>query len=362
MKKMIVLVMIFGVLLSLPLFCGGGAEPTSLGPSKEIVVLMPSTTNNALAEWARWAEKEAEELGYDISIIENNFKQEEQDIQVQQQIASKDKPAAYVWWPADNKAGLASLRALAATGVPVFQANQLPISGYDDLWVAYAGCDDVLNGRVAGQMVVEAMNELKKIRKLSSKGGNCLVIRFPVGYSAGDDRLKGFNEAIQGSGIQVLDIQPAGFDETTGYNIGSQMITANRAKGIDIIYAENDALAFGFIQALDEAGYQPGKDIMVVGGTCHGNLKYLREGKQYSSGLQAIGYEGLLTIATVHRYLTNGNKIQGEVYRAPDDPDNLPDLSGPPAKYNFIPNPAVRSDEVDSTMLWGYPFSEICTY
>ena len=93
---------------------------------KHVVVLMPTTTNTYIAEWARGAQDEAAKQGMTIDIIENNFDQAEQNTQAQQQINAGTPPDAYVWWPADNNAGVATLQALAATGVPVIQTNQLP--------------------------------------------------------------------------------------------------------------------------------------------------------------------------------------------------------------------------------------------
>jgi len=357
-----VLIVILLCLVILIVLFRGAQKDDVESKKNRIVCFMPTTTNNYIAEWARGAEKEAVRLGYELVRFENGFKQEEQDIQVQQQIAANIKPAFYIWWPTDNAGGLASLKALAETGIPVIQANQLPIAGYDSLWVAYAGVDDKLNGQVSGEMMVEARDKLKASgRKMHSQGGNCLVITFPVGYQAGDDRVEAFKAVISGSGIQILDQQPAGFDETTGYNIGAQMITANRAKGIDLFYANNDALAMGVIHALEEAGYTPGKDLMVVGGTCHGNLDSLREEKQYATGLQAALLEGMFTIQTAHKFIVAG-KTEGDVYRAPDVPDAIPEPVGAPARFNFIPNPPVRSGEIDTVRLWGYRFDELATY
>jgi ABC-type sugar transport system substrate-binding protein len=356
-----IIIIVLCVAIALFLFKGAKNEEAAVNQN-QIICFMPTTVNNYIAEWARGADQEAERLGYDLVRFENNFKQEEQDVQVQQQIASNAKPAFYIWWPTDNAGGLASLKALAETGVPVVQANQLPIPGYDELWVAYAGVDDKLNGRVSGEMMIEARDKLKAGgHEMHSPGGNCLVITFPVGYQAGADRVEAFKEAIGGTGIDVLDQQPAGFDETTGYNVGAQLITANRAKGIDLFYANNDALALGVIHALEEAGYQPGKDVMVVGGTCHGNLDALREEKQYGTGLQAALLEGIFTVQTVHKYIAAG-KTGGEVYRAPADPDSIPETTGVPARFNFIPNPPVRSGEIDTVKLWGYKFDELATY
>ena len=363
MKNNAIVIIIVLLCLAISIFLVRGAKKEAIETkTNQIVCFMPATTNNYIAEWARGAEEAAKKLGYELIRFENGFQQEEQDIQVQQQVAAKVKPAIYIWWPTDNAGGLASLKALADTGVPVIQANQLPVSGHDALWVAYAGVDGKLNGRVSGEMIVEARDKLKANgHQMHSPGGNCVVITFPVGYQAGVDRVDAFKEAISGSGIRILDQQPAGFDETTGYDIGAQLIAANRTKGIDLFYANNDALALGVIHVLEEAGYHPGKDVMVVGGTCHGDLDALREGKQYATGLQAALLEGMFTIQTVHKYIVAG-KTKEEVYRAPDDPDSIPEAKGIPARYNFIPNPPVRSGETDTVRLWGYTFEELATY
>lgn len=361
MKNHSIIIIILCVITAVLLIRGAKKEEIE-SMANQIVCLMPTTTNNYIAEWARGAEEAAKKLGYELIRFENGFKQEEQDVQVQQQIAARSKPAFYIWWPTDNAGGLASLKALTDTGVPVIQANQLPVPGHDSLWVAYAGVDDKLNGRVSGEMMIEARDKLKAGgHQMHSPGGNCLVITFPVGYQAGADRVEAFTEALSGSEIRILDQQPAGFDETTGYDIGAQMIAANRAKGIDLIYANNDALALGIIHALEEAGYHPGKNVMVVGGTCHGDLNALREGKQYATGLQAALLEGMFTVQTVHKFIVAG-KTEGEVYRAPGDPDSIPEATGVPARFNFIPNPPVRSGEIDTARLWGYRFDELATY
>jgi ribose transport system substrate-binding protein len=102
------------------------AQDAPLAEGKSVVVLMPTTTNNYIAEWARGARDEATAQGMEITILENNFDQAEQNTQAQTWINAAEQPDAYVWWPADNNAGVATLQARAATGVPVLQTNQLP--------------------------------------------------------------------------------------------------------------------------------------------------------------------------------------------------------------------------------------------
>src|SRR5579872_3754366 len=94
-----------------------------------IVAFIISSTNPYIGQWRKGAEAKAKELGYDIKIIENNFNQTEEDSQVQQELASGEKAAGYIWWPMQNAAGINSLRALSKTGAPVILTNQYPVKG-----------------------------------------------------------------------------------------------------------------------------------------------------------------------------------------------------------------------------------------
>jgi ribose transport system substrate-binding protein len=332
---------------------GGVRAAATTTPSAEaggtIVAFIPTTTNTYIAEWARGAEEQAAELGYDLVIIENNFDQAEQDTQVQQQLGAADESlAAYVWWPSDNEAGVASLQALSESGTPVIQANQLPFPGSEEFVVGYAGVDDTLNGEVAAGLVVEARDWLAEHgATLHSDGGNAIIVGFVAGYQAGIDRTAAAIPVLEDAGIAVLGQVEAGFDPQTGYDGTKQLIAAHREEGIDLVYAHNSALSEGVIQALQEEGYTPGTDVMVVGGTCHGNLEYLEDGSEFATGLQAARLEGVFSIDTIDEYLTTGELAEFA---------------------NFIPNPPVHSpayteeNEMESVTLEGFTVEELCVY
>jgi ribose transport system substrate-binding protein len=335
---------------------GSGAESKG-----QIIMFGPASSNNYVAELFKGARAQAKAEGYDLKIIENNFDQPTEDNQVQQQLASGEKPVAYGWWPSDNKAGIGSQRALAQSGVPVFMVNQLPIKGTEKYWVAYAGVNDVYNGFVAGKMILEARKALVAGgHKLHSKGGNLIEVGFPAGYSAGTDRDKGFAQATKGSGITLLASQPAGFDPASGFKIGSQLIAANKSKGIDLVYSQNSALDDGVIQALQEAGFHPGKDVMAVGGTCHGNLKPLVAGQEFGTGLQAARLEGSYMLAVIARYLETKKVVPG-AFQSPPLPNSIPAVTTV-HRYNFIPNPPVYRNTVNKIKLWGFTVKQLCTY
>ena len=313
-----------------------------------IVAFIPTTTNTYIAEWGRGAQETAAELGYELIIIENNFDQAEQDTQVQQQLGVADGVVAYAWWPSDNEAGVASLQALADTGVPVIQTNQLPFPGSDQYVVGYAGVNDVLNGEVAAELVVEARDVMVASgAELHSGGGNAIIIGFVAGYQAGIDRSAAARSILEAAGVSVLGEVEAGFGPAEGYDATKQLVAAHRSDGIDLVYAHNSALAEGVIHALEEEGFAPGEDIMVVGGTCHGNLEFLENGKEFATGLQAARLEGVFSINTLDEYLTNGSLASFN---------------------NFIPNPPVHSpaysdtNEIESVTVEGFGVNDLCVY
>ena len=314
-----------------------------------IVAFIPTTTNTYIAEWARGAQEQAAELGYDLKVLENQFDQAEQDTQVQQELgAGGENVVAYAWWPSDNEAGVASLRALSETGVPVIQTNQLPFPGSENYVIGYAGVDDRLNGRVAAELVVEARDHMvANGKQLHGSGGHAIVIGFIAGYQAGIDRSGAALPILARAGVAVLGEVDVGFGPQEGYDGAKQLIAAHREQGIDLVYAHNSSLAEGVIQALEEEGYHPGDDVMVVGGTCHGNLDHLMDGSEYATGLQAARLEGVFSVNTLHEYLSTGELA---------------------VLNNFIPNPAVRSpaytsvNQIETVTVEGFSVADLCVY
>lgn len=334
---------------------GAGSQAFAAGKGL-LVVFMPPGTDNYLAQWQKGARAKAQELGYDIKIIETTRDQAEQDSQVQQELASGEKVDGYIWWPYVNAAGTGSLRALSQSGVPVVFTNQYPIPGTEKFWTAYAGVNDFLNAETAAKALLKACTEIPTVK--CDKG---LIITFPAGYSAGSDREKAFKKVVEGK-LTVIQEQPAGFMAQEGYKTASQIIPAYRNE-ISWVYTENDSLAEGVIQALKESGLHPGKDVLVVGGTCHGDTTNLLNKELIGTGIQAAYLEGWSSVQTTYKYLKTKKVLDGDTY-LPADPNTPPSDDGEPHRYNFIPNPWVGNTQadLDNFKLWGYNFKQLCNY
>ncbi|MDQ0467327.1 sugar ABC transporter substrate-binding protein [Labrys wisconsinensis] len=333
-----------------------GLAPASAADKGTIVVFVPSSTNPYIGQFQKGARDKAAGLGYTIKVIENNFNQAEQDSQVQQQLASGEAVAGYVWWPFENAAGLGSLRALSQSGAPVIVSNQYPIKGTEAYWTAYAGANDFLSGKTAAELLLDAC------AKAPIKCGKGAIIRFPAGVSAGDDRVTGFQDAVKGKLETIAVVPTAGFLEDEGYKVAAQIIPANKGV-LTWLYTENDSIAGAATQAARENGLTPGKDILIVGGTCHGDSSHVVNGELVGTAIQSGYFEGWLAVQTLAKFVNTGKVEDGEVY-VEAGPDAPPSDEGAPHKYNFLPNPPVGNSQqaYDQTKLWGRTAKELCNF
>ncbi len=104
-------------------------------------------------------------------------------------------------------------------------------------------------------------------------GGKCNILELQgtVGSSAAIGRMKGFNETIaKFPETNIIRSQTAEFTRAKGKEVMETMLKAHSSgkggggKGICAIWAHNDEMALGAIQAVKEASLQPGKDILIV--------------------------------------------------------------------------------------------------
>ena len=178
---------------------------------------------------------------------------------------------------------------------------------------AYAGANQQLIGRVAGDMMLKAREAARKEGvKLHSKEGNLLVFQHPEGEKTGVERWKGFEEATKGEPFNVLGTEYGANDPETGYEKGNQVIPRFKGKGIDFLYVSNQQAANGIIRALKENGIKPGKDVKIVSSDCSGSLEAVKNGETFGTGLQSGAIEGSLGVATAARYIAT-KKVEGDV-------------------------------------------------
>jgi ribose transport system substrate-binding protein len=108
---------------------------------------------------------------------------------------------------------------------------------------SFVGSDNYRGGRLIGEYLVKA------------SGGNATVavLEGIPGHETGDSRLRGFRDAIEGSpGITIAASQTANWEREQGFTVFQNMLQAHPA--IDTVFACNDMMALGAIEAIAAAG------------------------------------------------------------------------------------------------------------
>jgi ABC-type sugar transport system substrate-binding protein len=355
-----------------------GADSSLLtnGGGRLIVMFTFPSTNTYDAALYKGAQAEAAKLNYKLKVIQNDgTDQSSEDAQVVQYLAAGQKPAMYAWVPIDQNAGLATLAKLTASGVPVMQENVQAIPQTYSYFKFYAGTNFTQNGANSGQAILSAVQALKVSgAKLHSSNGNLVVLSWPQSLSTAALKFAGVMSTLKSSANppDLIDtIYATTFDNPGGYAAMSTAISRDGSKGIDVVYAMNDAMADGAIRALQAAGYHPGKNVMVVGANCYGDSSPLVAGTQYSSVLVAGQLEGQFFIQMVARYFASGGKVDSGSYTAPATADSAPNLPSTVHKFNYLPQPVViigkgsaakNQAALNSAKLWGDSFTKLCVY
>jgi len=105
---------------------------------------------------------------------------------------------------------------------------------------------------------------LKKIGKDDgSKPINIVELQGTTGSAPAIDRATGFRNGMKAhANWNISRSQTGNFTSDEGKAVMEAFLKAD--KNIDVLYAHNDQMALGAIQAIKEAGLQPGKDIVIV--------------------------------------------------------------------------------------------------
>jgi simple sugar transport system substrate-binding protein len=93
---------------------------------------------------------------------------------------------------------------------------------------------------------------------------NIVELQGTVGSAPAIDRKKGFAEVIASDPrFKIIRSQTGDFTRAKGKEVMEAFLKAEGRK-INVLFAHNDDMAIGAIQAIEEAGLKPGKDITIV--------------------------------------------------------------------------------------------------
>ncbi|UUP19151.1 galactofuranose ABC transporter, galactofuranose-binding protein YtfQ [Nitratireductor thuwali] len=198
--------------------------------------------------------KEAEKRGIDLKFADAQQKQENQIKAIRSFIAQGVD--AILVAPVVETGWDSVLEEAKDAEIPVILLDRT-IKASDDLYLTAVTSDQVHEGKVAGNWLVEAVGD---------RDCNIVELQGTTGSSPAIARKKGFEEAIAGSdNLEIIRSQTGDFTRTKGKEVMESFLKSeDGGKNICALYAHNDDMALGAIQAIKEAGLKPGEDILVV--------------------------------------------------------------------------------------------------
>lgn len=195
---------------------------------------------------------EAEKLGVDLKFSDAQQKQENQIKAIKAFIAQKVDVIAFSpvvepgWGPVLAEAKKA--------GIPVIVSDRRP-DVPEDMYVCFIGSDFVKEGEMAAEWLIEKTGGKAVIAELTGTTGS----------APANDRKKGFMDKIKDKAdMQVVFSQTGDFTRAKGKEVMEALLKTPDGAKITALYAHNDDMALGAIQAIEEAGKVPGKDIIIV--------------------------------------------------------------------------------------------------
>lgn len=146
------------------------------------------------------------------------------------------------------------LQETQAAGIPVVIIDR-NVTADESLYLTRVSSDFLLEGRLAAAWLVQATS------------GTCNIVELQgtVGSSATRDRLIGFNEVISlFPEMKIIVSQTADFRRTMGKEVMENILNTEDPDKICALWSHNDDMAIGAIEAIKEAGLNPGDDILIV--------------------------------------------------------------------------------------------------
>ena len=157
------------------------------------------------------------------------------------------------------------LQEAVEAGIPVILADRTidatPTSG--ELYVSFIGSNFIQEGVNAGNWLVR---ELKA--KYGDASGEVFELVGTVGAAPAIDRKKGFEQVLASNpGLKIVMSQSGDFTRAKGKEVMEAFIKSPEwaAANRKIIFSHNDDMALGAIQALEEAGINPGTETLIIG-------------------------------------------------------------------------------------------------
>ncbi len=193
----------------------------------------------------------AEQLGVELRFVDAQQKQENQILAIRKFIIQRVdiiglSPIVETGWEE-------VFREAKAAGIPIILVDRRAAVP-EDLYVTYLGSDFLEEGRNAARVMAG----------LTGGKANIVELVGTIGSAPANDRYTGFREILrEHPGMVIIDSASGDFTRARGREVMAAFLKEHGER-ITAVYAHNDDMALGAIQAIEEYGLRPGVDIKIV--------------------------------------------------------------------------------------------------
>jgi simple sugar transport system substrate-binding protein len=228
-------------------------------PEKKIV--MGFSQVGAESEWrtanTKSIQQAAKDAGIELKFSDAQQQQQNQIAAIRSFIAQKVDVISFS--PVVTSGWDTVLQEAKSAGIPVILTDRAVDVKDPSLYVSLIGSDFTLEGERAANWMLKFMDD----QGFTNKDVAVAELEGTVGSAPAIDRKKGWDNIMKDHPNWKVVLDQSGDFTRAG---GKQVMEAflKTGKHIDVLFAHNDDMAIGAIQAMKEAGVNPGKDIKII--------------------------------------------------------------------------------------------------
>ncbi|MEV4515976.1 ABC transporter substrate-binding protein [Dactylosporangium sp. NPDC049525] len=238
--------------------CGGESDDAGSGTKDDGKITMGFAQVGAESGWRTANTKSIQEAataaGIELKFSDAQQKQENQIKAIRSYIAQKVDIIAFS--PVVESGWDTVLKEAKDAKIPVILTDRAVDSKDTTLYKTFIGSDFVLEGKKAGEWLVKEYTG-------KTDTVNIVELQGTTGSAPANDRKSGFADVIKADPkFKVIASQTGDFTRAKGKEVMEAFLKANPK--IDVLYAHNDDMGLGAIEAIEAAGKKPGVDIKII--------------------------------------------------------------------------------------------------
>jgi ribose transport system substrate-binding protein len=263
-------------------------------------------------------EAKAAELGINLTITNSEYDGDKQASECEVAVAAQ--PDGIILWPAIADTIRPCLEAADAAGIPVWVTNADVNPEDAPLTYGYSGTDSYGQGAASAEIMCEIVDGAEI---------GIIQINGVTGNSVATLRGDGFRETVASDcpNVTILAEQPGDWVPDKSQIAASEMLTSVGVENVQGMYAADDSMIKGGIDALKARGLDPADFFITsIGNTFLGNPLVI-SGELDGTVFQSSSWDGENAVVGIHRAMT------GETQQGRDDEGSV----------LYMPNPKVTA-------------------